>query len=162
MKITADTKAWDKLKKSMLKDSRYEVRVGWFPEHKYGSDNDNLQMAQVAQWQEEGTTGGQGNGSGIPPRPFMRVGLWAHLTGSRGKDQFEDVMYNIATGQSVLQPLKGSLKGFELVVKNLMQHWNSPPNAPSTIAQKGFNDPLIETGQLIDAVTAKVARSGGD
>lgn len=162
MTIIKDDKVWQKLKKDLIKNSTYEIRIGWFPEHKYGPDNDNLQMAQVAQWQEEGTKGGQGNGNGIPPRPFMRVGLWAHLTGGRGKDQFEDVMYNLATGQSVLLPIKGGLKPLELVVKNLMQYWNSPPNASSTVAQKGFNDPLIETGQLIDAVTAKIAKVGED
>ena len=31
-----------------------------------------------------------------------------------------------------------------------------PPNAPATIAKKGFDDPLIHTKQLLNAVTHKV------
>lgn len=162
MEVKVDTKVWEKLKRSMLRSTQYEIKLGWFPEHKYGPDNNNLQMAQVAQWQEEGTQGGQGNGSGIPPRPFMRVGLWSRLTAKGGQDLFEDVMYNIATGQDVLRPVNGGLIPAERILKNVMQTWNSPPNASSTVAQKGFNDPLIETGQLIDAVKAKASKVGSD
>jgi len=32
----------------------------------------------------------------------------------------------------------------------------SPPNAPSTIAKKGFDHPLIETGDMRDSLEARV------
>lgn len=34
-----------------------------------------------------------------------------------------------------------------------------PPNAPSTIARKGFDHPLIETGELRDAVECRVTET---
>lgn len=35
---------------------------------------------------------------------------------------------------------------------------STPPNAPATVAKKGFNDPLIETGAMRAAVTFRVTR----
>lgn len=37
----------------------------------------------------------------------------------------------------------------------------TPPNAPSTIAKKGFDDPLVHTMALHDAITSKVVLKGG-
>lgn len=33
-----------------------------------------------------------------------------------------------------------------------IRNWTTPPNAPSTIARKGFNDPLIDTGYMVSRV----------
>lgn len=36
------------------------------------------------------------------------------------------------------------------------QDWTTPPNAPSTVAKKGFDDPLFETGEMIADIKSKV------
>ena len=41
-----------------------------------------------------------------------------------------------------------------------MIDWDNPKNAALTIKLKGFDDPLRETGRLIESVKAKV--EGGD
>ncbi|STM78061.1 Uncharacterised protein [Escherichia coli] len=37
-----------------------------------------------------------------------------------------------------------------------VRDWESPPNAASTARQKGFNNPLIETGHMMDSVDYSV------
>lgn len=48
---------------------------------------------------------------------------------------------------------------FEKIADNLVGaiqagiiNLQTPPNAPFTIQKKGFNDPLLETGQMVDSV----------
>lgn len=45
----------------------------------------------------------------------------------------------------------------------LMRYWlasgyylSTAPNAPSTVARKGFNLPLVDSGQLVNAINAKI------
>ena len=35
--------------------------------------------------------------------------------------------------------------------------WSIPMNAPLTVELKGFNDPLIDTGKMLDSVEYRVA-----
>jgi len=156
MKIIKDLSVWNKLKKNFRTAENIEDQLGWFAEDQYGSDNDNLHMAQVAQWQEEGTVGGQGNGSGIPSRPFMRVGLREGFGVGYNNKNFELIMKDVAAGKSPLKAWKASANDFKQSLQNVMTAWFDPANAPSTVADKGFNDPLIETGQLRDNVNFKV------
>ena len=160
MKVIVDKSVWNSLKKSFAKAGKVESHLGWFEEHKYGTENDSLQMAQVAKWQEEGTQGGQGNGSGIPPRPFMREGLKAVFLGGENKESFKRIVTEVAMGRDTFKALHKEGKSFEKTLKNVMIDWDTPGNAPYTIAEKGFDDPLHETGTLIDSVTAKVERRG--
>lgn len=53
MTITVDKKVWEKLKKNFLKAEQASIDVGWFQSDRYGPENDNLPMAQVAQWNED-------------------------------------------------------------------------------------------------------------
>ena len=73
-RVIKDTRVWDAMKKNLMKGKDFSIDTGFFDKY-YGPENDNLSVAQVAQWQEEGTKGGQGNGSGIPMRPFIRAGF---------------------------------------------------------------------------------------
>lgn len=97
---------------------------------------------------ENGSPGGR-----IPPRPVMRIGLTevegemkALLRQGKIKALLGDVdsameCYERA-GQIGAESVK-SVFGTEALV----------PNAPATVAKKGFNAPLIETGQLQGAIT---------
>ena len=151
MKVTVDKSVWEKMKKNFKQAEQYEGRLGWFEEDRYGSDNDNLPMAQVAQWNEEGT-------EIAPPRPFMRVGLYKHIKWGAGRDQFQDIVYNVAIGNSIFTALEGSGKAFKIILRDVMIKWDTPPNSPTTVDIKGFNDPLIETSQLVANVNYKVAK----
>lgn len=160
MKLTVDKKAWLDLKKSFTKAEMFENQLGWFEENRYGSDNDNLPMAQVAKWQEEGTEGGQGNGSGIPPRPFMRVGLYDRLKGGENKESFKRIITAVANGQDVFKALHREGDSFRQTLRQVMMDWDTPRNAPTTIKLKRFDDPLIESSELISNVTSKTVKRG--
>jgi hypothetical protein len=150
MKVTKDTKVWEKIKRGMLKAEREEVQVGWI-NSSYGPDNDNLHHAQIAQWQEEGVAS-----QNIPPRPFMRVGLSTALKGGASKEAFEQLARSVANGEQVLKPLRVVGVSVANTLAKVMEDWTTPMNAPKTVELKGFNDPLVETHELIDNITYMV------
>lgn len=159
-KLKVDKSAWEKIKKNLLKADNHEIQLGWFEENKYGSDNDNLQMAQVAQWNNEGHI--NDNGSVTPPRPFMTVGLAGALKVGANKDNFKDMIQAVVKGKSVLTAMQKSTTNFERTLRKVMLDWDTPPNAPLTIELKGFDDPLVDSSELIANVTAKVEKKGSN
>lgn len=57
---------------------------------------------------------------------------------------------------AALQALAAEL---ESELKRSVSAFSDPPNAPSTIAAKGGrNDPLVDTGQMLDQAAARVVR----
>lgn len=36
--------------------------------------------------------------------------------------------------------------------RRIVREWDSPPNSDATVASKGFNDPLIDTEQMVNAI----------
>lgn len=159
-KLKVDKSGWNKLKKSFQQAEIYNVNLGWFEENKYDSTNDNLQMATVAQWNNEGHI--NDNGSLTPPRPFMSVGLPGAFKAGANKDDFKDMVEAVLTGKSVLAAMQKSSNNFERTLRKVMLDWDTPRNAPLTIELKGFDDPLVETSELIANVTAKVEKKGAN
>jgi hypothetical protein len=81
----------------------------------------------------------------IPPRPFFR-GMVA------AEKQFwpTDMAHALRESQYNMKHALG-LMGEEITGK-LQQsiiEFNDPANAPSTVARKGFNDPLVESGVML-------------
>ncbi len=162
-KLKVDKSGWDKLKKELLKADTYEVQLGWHPENQYGPDNDNLKMAQVAQWNNEGHINGSNSlvpGAITPPRPFMTVGLPGAFKAGANKDDFKDMVVAVLKGQSVLTAMQKTTNNFERTLRKVMLDWDTPPNAPLTVELKGFDDPLVNSSELIANVTAKVEKKG--
>ena len=159
MKVTSNKDGWNRLKRSLLTQQQKEVRVGWFPEHVYGADNDNLQMAQVAAWNEEGheTAGMFSGGMPAPPRPFMRVWYPEELKQSGdAKLAFQTIAMSAFKQVDVGVALNPAGAVFSNLLQQTMVKLNTPPNSEATIELKGFDDPLIETGQLASSVDYKV------
>ena len=155
MKLTVDKKVWNNLKKSFAKAEMFEDQVGWQADAVYGSDNENLPMAQVAQWQEEGVAS-----KNIPPRPFMRVGFKAALSKGANDASFKRIVTAVANGQDVFKALHKEGDSFRQTLRQVMIDWDTPRNAPTTIELKGFDDPLIETSELISNITSKTTKRG--
>ena len=44
-------------------------------------------------------------------------------------------------------------------LKQIISEWSSPPNALSTQIIKGFNDPLVDSGTMMDAAKSKIGRA---
>lgn len=159
-KLKVDKSGWEKVKKNLQQAEIYNVNLGWFPEQVYGPDNDNLQMAQVAQWNNDGHI--NDNGSLTPPRPCMSVGLPGAFKAGANKDDFKDMVQAVLTGKSVLTAMQKSTTNFERTLRKVMLDWDTPRNAPLTIELKGFDDPLVNSSELIANVTAKVEKKGAN
>jgi len=164
-KLKVDKSGWEKLKKNFLKAESHEVQLGWFEENQYGTDNDNLKMAQVAQWNNEGHINGSNSlvpGAITPPRPFMTVGLPGAFKAGANKDDFKDMVVAVLKGESVLTAMQKTTNNFERTLRKVMLDWDTPPNAPLTVELKGFDDPLVNSSELIANVTAKVEKKGAN
>lgn len=164
-KLKVDRSGWEKIKKNLQQAEIYNVNLGWHPENVYGADNDNLQMAQVAQWNNEGHVNGSNSlvpGAITPPRPFMTVGLPGAFKAGANKDDFKDMVLAVLDGKSVLTAMQKTTTNFERTLRKVMLDWDTPPNAPLTVELKGFDDPLVNSSELIANVTAKVEKKGVD
>ncbi|MNQ84480.1 hypothetical protein D3C85_996100 [compost metagenome] len=109
-------------------------------------------MAQVAQWNEEGSDTN-------PPRPFMRVGFGGALKKGFYKSYFTEAIERISSGQTTFKQEYTKLGPmFVADMKEVIEEWDSPPNSPKTVEAKGFNDPLVWTGTLHDAVDFRIEK----
>jgi len=157
-KLKVDKSGWDKIKKELLKGSNLEVLVGVVESTNYGPDNDNLSVAQVWQWQEEGVPA-----KNIPTRPAIRVGFMTPIKNGLYDKLFVESMQRIAEGKSTFkQEYKRIGIKAKVDLKKAVADWDTPPNAPFTVAEKGFNNPLIDSGLLYDSIDSKVANRGSD
>jgi hypothetical protein len=150
----SDLSGWKNLKKLLNQLDKTQIETGFFPESKYGADNDNLQVAQVAAWQEWGTY----DGEHIPPRPFMRVDFKYKMTSQKMKLHIITATNNVLQGQAVKQALKPLAARCQDLMMDAIEERSTPRNSEETISQKGFDDPLIEFGDMRDAVKAKITR----
>lgn len=100
----------------------------------------------------------QANGSPLwktPPRPIIEPAI------ENSKDKIADQLAKVATkaldGDS--QGAKAQLEKAGMLGQNVVRAWfvdpanNWPANSPKTIALKGSDKPLIDTGELRKAIT---------
>lgn len=127
-----------------LSGSKY-VEVGFMSDAKYP---DGTKVAEVAFINEYGDPL-----HNIPARPFMRQTI------SKNKsDWIKNIYSSISSGKDISQSL--SFLGEKIVgdIQDSIINFSDPPNAPYTIQKKGFNDPLVETGNMIKSVTKRVVK----
>ena len=112
---------------------------------------DGTSVAQVAFWNEFGT-------SRAPSRPFFRTMIakesegWPELLGKAAVSTGYNTRQTLGLiGEKINDDLKSSIVG-----------WQDPPNAPSTIAKKGFNKPLVDTGDMLRSTTYQVRMEGDE
>lgn len=107
---------------------------------------DGMPVAQVGFWNEFGTVN-------APPRPFFRTAIennnseWASVLARA-------VVYYDYNAKQALGAL--GVKMAEDVTQSIVG-WQSPENAPYTVKKKGFNKPLIETGDLSRSIDSEVS-----
>lgn len=114
------------------------VRVGFLEGATY-PDKDHTPVAQVAAINEFGAPE-----ANIPPRPFFRTmieknkGEWANDLGQ----------ILVATGYDAKRTFGMMGKGIKDQLVDSIESFSAPRNADATIAKKGFNDPLVDTGHM--------------
>lgn len=147
IKVTTKKPDLDKIKKKLEKrlNAKLQLEVGFFETAKY---SDGKNVAQVAHDNEYGT-------SKIPPRPFFRNAIkenkkeWLQLY----KDtqfQTKDMLKTLGVVGTVIKD----------DIATSITDLSDPPNAPSTIKQKGSSNPLIDTGVMRNSVTYEITEKG--
>ena len=127
------------------------IEVGWIDprqEHE-GSD---LKMAHLAAVQEYGAK--TKNGVVIPPRPMLRTSVrkkakeWIKQAAelSKALERGAQINADAIFGGVVAESIKSVISD--------KSNWK--PNAPSTARKKGMNWPLIDTRNMVNAVSFRV------
>lgn len=89
----------------------------------------------------------------IPARPWLDVGV------ASGNDQYLKIMTNgIKAGDDPLTILNRVGVIAAAKVQQYMRDLKSPPNAQSTINQKGSSNPLVDSSALIQSVTYQIKK----
>jgi hypothetical protein len=142
MEISGGDKLEAALKAISEKMSGGSLSVGFLEGATYP---DGESVAQVAFWNEFGT-------SRAPARPFMRStiedkqGEWAtRIAGAAVHYDYDSAKVLGLMGETMKEDFQSSING-----------WTNPRNADSTIATKGFDKPLIDTGVMLQAVDYRV------
>ncbi|WGT37678.1 hypothetical protein QH639_17825 [Lysinibacillus sp. 1 U-2021] len=127
----------------------FEIEVGIF-----GSDDSFYAM--IAAVHEFGITTRKERGSiVIPERSFLRStfdeknGEWAKFV----KKQLPKLLDGQMNARTICERLGAKMVGD---IQRKLTQLDDPPNAPSTIAQKGSSNPLIDKGGLRQRITYKV------
>lgn len=96
-----------------------------------------LSVAQVAFWNEFGTRT-------APARPAFRTTISRNskVWGERLSKAIVATNYD---GKKALAMLGQSMRDD---LESEIAQWSTPPNAPATIARKGFDKPLVHTGVM--------------
>ena len=87
----------------------------------------------------------------VPPRPFMRrtaerrFRKWHNFVKDRAPITLDMKKIALDLGDVVSNDIRQSIIDFDY-----------PPNRPSTVKKKGFNDPLIDSGQMAESVRMEV------
>lgn len=153
IRITGFQNSIDQLRQELarFRGGKY-VTVGIHEDAPAVEGDEPLTMAQLGALLNFGSTDGR-----IPARPWLIPGLE-----SVTPDILEDLQTSIANGL----PLEQALDRIGAIaaggVQEYMTDLKTPPNAPSTIAQKGSDNPLIDDGHLRRAVTHKIQQGKPD
>lgn len=107
-----------------------------------------LSMPEIAAANEFGT-------NDIPARPFMRTSYDENK--QRIDKAIQGEYVKITRGKSTVKRSLTALGVFMVdQIKMKIRSIHTPPNSPSTIAKKKSSKPLIDFGQMIQSVHAKV------
>jgi hypothetical protein len=93
----------------------------------------------------------------IPERSYLRA--WFDENVDVLQATMERLIGQVVEGKISGRAALETIGGYVVThVQAYMVDLKTPPNAPSTIAHKGSSNPLIDTGQLKDAITWQVVQ----
>lgn len=97
--------------------------------------------------------------SNIPARPFLSTAFDENRENWRefGRDIIKDVILGKQTLKRGMKRL-GTIQ--MMAVRSKITKIKQPANAPSTVARKGFNNPLIHTRTLRNSINFEVTGAG--
>lgn len=90
----------------------------------------------------------------VPPRPFMTIAF------DRDVDEYAALLLSSVDEYLETGDVSALVRGFDVTgaiaaqgIRETIIKFTDPPNAPLTIALKGRDDPLVDTGEMRDEVT---------
>jgi len=126
----------------------YRVQVGW--SKALGADPETV---AIAAFNTIGT-------DTIHPRDALTPALTANLERIRRGNA--EAVRAAQRGDDPMPELEELAADLELALKRSIEEFNNPPNAESTVDQKGFNDPLVgagaDGGRLVTEAAAGVLK----
>lgn len=129
-----------------------QIAIG-FPRGKATSTlyPDGTPVVDVAVWNNYGTYNEDGSVA-IPARPFLDTGAMSAV--QETKNMRKALIREVRNGR-IDQEVAANMIGAKAsaIVKRTIRDWKKPPNAPSTIAKKKVDNPLVDTGLLMKTVT---------
>lgn len=145
--VTVKDRGWNRIKREMTKASGSGVKVGVQADVKPRKDptEDMLEIAVINEF-----------GSGrVPERSFIRASFDKY---GPSLDSYKTrLMAQVIAGKLPMKKALGWLgKLHQGQIQGFIEALKTPPNAPSTIARKGADNPLIDTGQLRRSIDFKV------
>jgi hypothetical protein len=127
-----------------------QVSVGFMKGATYP---DGTPVAAVAFWNEFGKPVRSGNGDYFQlPRPFFRQ-MIAKESPGWGRKMAKLAKATDYDGPQVLGLMGEDIKG---ALAQSINDFTAPPLAPSTVAAKGFDKPLINTSHMLNSITYEV------
>ncbi len=121
--------------KEAISGKKMSVKVGIF---KDDNNDSNLTTADIAFINENG-------GTNIPSRPALNIAT----------EKFTEAE-NIVLDSNMKKMAHEIGTKLAKMMKKEIKDMKVPPNAPSTILKKGFNDPLIDTKKYLKGISYKI------
>lgn len=148
-RVTVRDIGWAAVKADAIKLSGWVIEAGLFAD---SGEHDGVPLAQIGFWLNYGT-------EDIPARDWLGGG--AEFTERAAMKQITAIVNRLGklpgNPETLLTPVaKAVAEGIKAFAIN--HQWT--PNAPSTVKQKGFDWPLVETGEMIDSIDGRVKRYG--
>jgi len=96
-------------------------------------------------------------GIGCPKRPFATT-TKDNFEKKHGTNVSKATIHSIITGDKTYgeRVMTDEASKFGEEFREAIKEWDTPPNAPFTVADKGFNDPLVRTGEMRDAPEGRI------
>lgn len=117
---------------------------------------DGTPVIDVAVYNNYGTFNEDGSVH-IPPRPFLDIGGLRAV--EETKIMRKTLLQKVREGQMSMEQAADMIGAkAAAVMKNTIRDLNVPPNAPSTIARKKSDNPLVDTGLMMQTVTWDVRK----
>lgn len=147
-----ETRKLPALRKRLAQLDGTEIDIGFFEEDRYGPENGNLPVAQVAYYNEFGTVHN-------PTRPFMEETFSDAITEKYVGKMMKSIFENALTSGRAVSRLLVEL-GDNVAELMKIQILNYPgSNSPATIARKeGRNTPLRDTEFMMNSVKFEIRR----
>jgi len=145
-KSRIEDSGWNEIKRKLKALEKKTVEVGILGTSALQAEEDDFRIVDVAIVNEFGTDDGH-----IPERPAHRQTYEAQKGEVKRKSDLA-VQAIMQPGGSVTRQLNRLGLWYTGELKKSIIAFDSPANAPATIEKKGADNPLIDTGRMLNAI----------